>query len=114
LGALYPSQYVSSLAFDFKRFGEMKQVVIVDGLLLHNEHVVVVESKLRHTLDAWHQLRNLYYPVVLASFARPVRLLEVCRYYDPSVCFPEPTQLVVNIEQFLESGASMGCWFWGG
>jgi hypothetical protein len=56
-----------------------------DGLL------TIVEVKYQHTPDAWWQLRELYLPVVSLAFGPDWRIamLEVVKWYDPHVSFPE-------------------------
>lgn len=63
-----------------------------DFLLLSEEarRCIIVEIKLSHTADSWKQLRQLYEPVLthilpLYSFA----LVEVCKWLDPHLAFPE-------------------------
>jgi hypothetical protein len=53
--------------------------------------LVILEVKYQHTPDAWFQLRELYEPVVRAAFgsAWTVGLVEVVKWYDPAVYFPE-------------------------
>ena len=65
-----------------------------DGLIveLRRGLVTIVECKLRHTPDAWWQLRKLYEPVVQALFGAAhwrFSCVEVCRWFDPHTPFPE-------------------------
>lgn len=59
--------------------------------------ILIIESKLKHTTDAWWQLRHLY-PQVLAALFPPsvweIRVCEVVRWYDPAITFPERVALV--------------------
>lgn len=69
-----------------------------DGLHIDIEAGVIsiLEIKLRHTPAAAIQLRRLYEPVVRRLFPYPswgVRLVEVCRWFDPDTKFPEPFTL---------------------
>lgn len=61
--------------------------------------VTIVEVKLRHTPEAQRQLRGVYEPVIRRLFPRPswgVRLVEVCKWFDPDTTFPEPFTLINN------------------
>lgn len=59
--------------------------------------VTIVEIKLRHTPEAQRQLRGVYEPVIRRMFPHPfwgVRLVEVCRWFDPDTRFPEPFTMI--------------------
>ncbi len=65
-----------------------------DGLLFDFENGVItlVEIKLRHCTDAYWQLRKLYQPVLRCMFPASIwdiRCIEVVRWYDPCVVWPE-------------------------
>lgn len=68
-----------------------------DGLLFdfHAGIVYVVEIKLRHTSDAWWQLKRLYEPVLRVALGPlwDFRLVEVVRWYDRGAYFPAPHEL---------------------
>lgn len=52
-----------------------------------NKKIIVIETKLKHTIDAWNQLELLYIPV-LKKFYGPgwtFCSVEICRLYDPSI-----------------------------
>lgn len=88
---------------------------ILDGIIFRPEmrELVLVEVKSRHTADAWFQLRYLYHPVVSVVFPGwGIRLLEICKSYEPGVKLPEPYVLHKSVEEFLEKGAAFGvvCW----
>lgn len=60
-------------------------------------HILVCEIKYQHTPDSWWQLRRLYLPVLAAAFPPPawrISCLEIVRWLDPSVEYPEPILLV--------------------
>jgi len=69
-----------------------------DGLLIDFDRrlITIIEMKLTHTAHAWWGLRNLYEPLIRKLFGAPwkVAVCEVCRYYDPSLDFPEPFTFV--------------------
>lgn len=87
-------------------------IYIPDGLALVGDAFLLIEVKLTHTARAYYQLQ-LYSKVIETAFARPTRLLEVCKYYAPEVKFPEPFLVVQDLESFLASNARVGCLFWG-
>lgn len=106
------SSYVSALPF---RFVDVRgsRTCIPDGLFIHDSRLVVVEIKLRHCIEAWEQLRRLYFPVILSATGKSPRLLEIVQYHVPEVVFPEPTLIVPSVNQFLSSGAEIGVVLWG-
>lgn len=75
-----------------------------DGLLFDLESgiITIVEMKLQHTTDAWWQLRKLYQPVLEQMFPRNLwefRVLEVVKWFDPAVPWPEPIHRLEHIGQ---------------
>jgi hypothetical protein len=62
-----------------------------DGLLRTPKGYTVCEIKLQHTKAAWDQLWQLYIPLVelILSSCVDVRGVEIVRWYDPHVAFPE-------------------------
>lgn len=68
-----------------------------DGLIIRpqSRKIIIVEIKLRHTQDAYYQLRELYLPVVQHVFGPEWRYgtIEVVRWYDPAEPTPEPARL---------------------
>ena len=73
-----------------------------DGLVINIPRgmVTIIEVKYQHVGDAWHQLRELYCPVVARAFGPgcKVGVVEVTKWYDPATRFPEPITLVRNVE----------------
>lgn len=72
-----------------------------DGLLIDGQRGIIniVEIKYSHTSDAWWQLKNLYLPVLKKIFPIDLwsfEMVEVVRWYDPDVFFPEPVCLANN------------------
>lgn len=63
-----------------------------DGLYINQKcgFIIIVEIKHAHTSNAWWQLVGLYKPVVKSLFGDgfDYRLLEVVRWFEPSVNFP--------------------------
>lgn len=84
-----------------------------DGVLIDFEAgaLTLIEVKYQHTTDAWWQMRRLYEPVLRTLFPPhlwSISCLEVVKWYDPSVLFPEPTRLVSSISsaQHLPHGTT--------
>lgn len=67
--------------------------IIVDEL---GRRIIIVEIKLRHTSDAWYQLRRLYEPVLRVVYGPrwDFALCEVVKWFDPSTAFPERFDMV--------------------
>lgn len=64
------------------------------------ESVAVVEIKLRWTVDAWYQLRQLYIPVLSAALPGKTFLpVVICRSYDPAIRIGEPVHLIDGLEE---------------
>ena len=99
LSSLYHDRWVPQFSFRFNG----NQRAIVDGLLFDEKFraAIIVEIKLRHTGDAFHQVWNFYKPIVDRAFRGAVVLsaLEICRYYDPSVKLPKPVSFVDAADQ---------------
>lgn len=75
--------------------------------------ITIIEVKLNHTAEAAKQLRGVYEPVLRRMFPRPawgVRLVEVTRWFDPDVYFPEPAKLCSD--PFAHKGQEIGIHVW--
>lgn len=82
-----------------------------DGLLDTPDGLVIVEFKYQHTIDAWQQLRLLYEPVISVLHPdRPLAVLEVVKWYDCAVAFPEAISLVAD--PALHRGRGFGVHIW--
>lgn len=71
-----------------------------DLLLVSPNRVVVVEVKLRWSLDAWWQLRHLYLPVLEVALRKPIESfvpLCICKSFDPAFPSPEPIALRTDL-----------------
>lgn len=73
-----------------------------DGLLFDFQRgiITIVEVKYQHTTDAWWQMRRLYLPVLEKLFPPHLwkfRMLEIVKWYDPFVPWPEGIQLIPNL-----------------
>lgn len=70
-----------------------------DGLVFDwQRHVLLVlEIKYQHTEEAWHQVHDLYLPVLRHLFRNcrfQYRACEVVKWYNPAAYFPAPIALV--------------------
>lgn len=82
-----------------------------DGLLHTASGIVIVEFKYQHTIDAWQQLRLLYEPVIaFLHRGAPIAVLEIVKWYDCAVEFPEPVKLVKDIGE--HTGREFGVHIW--
>lgn len=86
-----------------------------DGLIVRPDKGVlyVQETKLQHTHKAYFQLQELYYPVLRHLFPHDlwtIRLLEICRWYDPTVPFPGPHRL--RPHPYKVMGGEIGVLIW--
>ena len=87
---LYPGPWIEF--WDKERGKWTKRWCQPDGLLLDpwEGRAIVVEVKYQHTSDAWWQLRKLYLPVLEMMLPEYEFFpLEICKWYDPAVSFPE-------------------------
>lgn len=69
-----------------------------DGLWIDpvRGRITIIEIKYAHSVAAWHQLWQLYMPVVKAAFDRApweYRAVEIVRWYDSTLNFPGPANL---------------------
>jgi hypothetical protein len=80
-----------------------------------NRQVLVVELKLRHTADAFNQLRNFYLPIVARALPGFEAFgLEICKFYDPAVRLPLRVDFISSLEEGFESGpAGHSVWIRG-
>ena len=106
------SGFISGIPFQYKTEYADKVICIPDGFLLYGKEIIVIEIKLRHTIDAWFQLRKLYSPVLQKVFSRPVRMMEICKVYEPGVVFPERILILKDVREFLTSKEEMGVLLW--
>ena len=80
----------------------------VDAILLGKTHNTLIEIKLRHCLEAWHQLYNLYKPVYTwalqqaAMIEKPVHCVEIVRWFDPLVVTPHLPHRIKSLDETCE------------
>lgn len=113
LEAQFGNSFISGIPFRFSTVYSAFNVCIPDGLLISGDRIIILEMKLRHTADAWWQLKKLYKPVVEKALNKNTRLLEICKYYEPEVRVPESQPVFNSIDQFLYSKVDFGCVIWG-
>lgn len=77
-----------------------------DGLFVDvaSGRITIVEIKLRHTHHAWWQIRRLYEPVLRHYFGPnwTFSAVEVVRWYDGTVPFPESYVLAPNPREIAD------------
>lgn len=109
--AAFPD-FISSLPLRYYLKNSKRGTVIPDGLLAQaGRRPVLVEIKLRHTVSAWFQLR-LYSAAVRAAVGESPRRLEVVKWFDPEVRFPEPALVTSELERFLSGEEDLGVLIW--
>ena len=104
LSELY-NDYVASPWFIFKELGTYKtRWCQPDGLLFntHRGQITIMECKLRHTAEAWWQMKWLYLPVIAKAFPPDLwryGMCEVVKWYDPATPFPEETRFKATLAE---------------
>ncbi len=85
-----------------------------DGLLfdIRNSTLTIIEFKLRHTTRAWWQIRRLYEPVlrVWLGSGWTFAAVEVVRWFDPDLPFPERVVLVPHVDGARPSKFGVHIW----
>ena len=92
--------------FRFKAQDGFSGRAIPDALLFSPDFrsCCVVEVKLRHTGDAWHQLNRFYLPIVRKALPWcRVCGLEITSSYDPFQNLPQRVAFVENVEGAFET-----------
>lgn len=69
---------------------------------LRNNSITVIEIKLKHTSDAWWQVRRLYTPVVQHIFGPSWNYIaiEMAKWFDPHTKFPERFEFIDALQSF--------------
>ena len=104
LVSLHPN-FLEHLPFLYLSEGKRK-MAIPDGICFsrHLDCLTIIEIKVRHTEEAWHQLNLLYLPVVKRAFPQhKIKLLEVVRWYEPEIKLPGNTMQVIDPGMHFES-----------
>lgn len=86
-----------------------------DGLLFDfgRGQITVVEIKLQHTADAYHQLYTLYLPVVKKLFGEHLwsyAAVEVVKWFDGTIAYPCSYRLCSDVGAF--TGEVLGVHIW--
>lgn len=91
---------------------ERNGMCIPDGLLWEEEQFVVFEVKLRHTVSAWYQLTNHYLPILSRALSRPGRGVEVVKWFDREVRFPESVKVYDSLAECLKGKDRISVLLW--
>lgn len=67
-----------------------------DYVVFLNVYIIIVECKLQHSLDAYEQLRLKYWR---ATRLPQVRILEVCKYFNPYIELPERPVVLESLRE---------------
>lgn len=110
--------YIQSPWFKFYSRGAARALYCCpDGLLVNPSRgvITIVEIKLKHTADAWWQVRNLYEPVVRHFFQTPAfdwryAFCEVVKFLDPSTTFPEDYSMVPDPDTIVPNRWGVHVW----
>lgn len=85
-----------------------------DGLLFNIPagRVTIFELKLKHTPDAWWQLRHKYAPIVSAWLegTYEVEVCEMVQWYDGQASFPEHVLLTPRPETLTQGVFGVFIW----
>ncbi len=105
-------------AFRFRAEGkQFDQFAIPDAIYLSSSNVLTIfEIKLKHTADAWHQLKKLYLPIVSKVYPDVVgiNLCEICSTYDRGIRLPQTT-IVETLTAFTSAPTEFfGVYLWSG
>lgn len=100
-------------AFKFNQGKRLDEFAIPDAIYFGEEVLTIFEIKIRHTADAWYQLKRLYLPVVQRAYPEKIiNLCEVYRSFDSSVVLPNAVQ-VDDLKAFCSKPHSgFGMYFW--
>ena len=112
----FPHHYIAGPWFSYQRGDEAKRIWCQpDGLLIDIKvgYICLIEIKLRHTSDAWWQTRHLYLPVIKSLFGEETwryGIIEVVRWYDPDIQFPERYKLVPELNRVCPEKFGVHIW----
>lgn len=81
-----------------------------DGFVELGDYILLVEFKYQHTVEAWEQLRLVYGPLLEYMLRKPVRVLEVVKWFDPLVATPEQVELVAEPKGWKSSAFGVHIW----
>ena len=106
----YPLTFQTGVPISFQRkhgeYYQRPETAIPDGLLIResSKTLLVVEIKLRHSVDAWSQLNRFYLPLLrkVHGDSLVLRTIEICRFYDPGVRLPVEKEVILGVEEAFE------------
>lgn len=99
----FPDAIILGPWIKFRAKGKAKAIFCQpDALILdiRQSTITVIEIKLKHTSDAWWQVRRLYLPLVQHIFGTMdwnYISIELAKWFDPHTKFPERFEFVDNI-----------------
>jgi hypothetical protein len=109
LTAIYEERFLASPSILFEERYQCRRAIL-DGVLLFDDEVVVIEVKYTHTELAWWQLKRLYAPLLARLYlGRSLRCVEICRSYDPGTSFPSH-RLVTSLHALPETEVGVIQW----
>lgn len=91
-----------------------------DAVVLDKElaRCTVFEIKLKHTSDAWWQVRQLYIPVLRALLPPyyTFHAIELVKWFDPHTSFPEPFKYLdaLDAQKLAGIGTEFHVHIWNG
>ena len=93
LQSLFGGWYITSPWLMYCLDDQKRRWCQPDGLIVRPDkgRIIVQETKLQHCSAAYFQLEDLYYPVLRTLFPETdwdIRMLEICKWYDPEIPFP--------------------------
>lgn len=112
LGAIHGPEFSPSQWFSYRVPNDTaRRWCQVDGFLSTSSGITLFEVKSRFSSDAWYQLRRLYEPVVRGVFPTvPLRLVVVCRSFDPWTPFPEAYTLIESFDNLVDHSINVLPW----
>lgn len=75
-------------------------------------YVGIIELKLKHTAEAYWQIKNLYEPLLRKIFSEhfTFRAIEMCKWFDGTDYFPCEPIMVNDLELFPKNGFGVHIW----
>lgn len=112
VASLVSTSYLPSPWIEFED-NSGRRICSPDGLLLNPQFSVVVEIKIRHMPEAYHQLRKVYQPVVERLRDKPCCVVELVGSFDPAMPFPEKVRHLDGLN-FEQPFSDIGVLIWNG
>lgn len=81
-------------------------------VLEDEKKILVIESKLKHTVDAWNQLELLYVPILKKVYGAGYKYcsIEICRLYDPTIGNSFPHHAIESLSDATPKDFSVFRW----